>query len=130
MKKNTSTSLLKDAFKIRYRARQGDICAYCTQNGVIGFTTPKRRILVPNGCLPIACGSPKRLREVISATSRIAYDGKTLLVPGLPEADLFRLDPVEVLLTHTAWVLKREGLYKAIQCLAPMPKPQVGRRAA
>jgi hypothetical protein len=130
MKTKAATTSLRDAFKPRYRALPGHICAYCTRDGVIGFTSPKRRILVPEGSLPIACGSPKRLREVITATSRIAYDGKTLLVPGLPEADMLKLDPVKVLLDHTSWVLKRDGLYKAIQCYAPMPNDRGGRRAA
>ena len=55
--------------------------AYCWATGRIGFGRS-----VPNGALPIARGRSKRLRDLIEGTSRHAYDGTTLLVPGVPEA--------------------------------------------
>lgn len=39
-----------------------------------------------DGTLPIAQGSARELRRVVSELARRAYDGKTLIVPGLPEA--------------------------------------------
>lgn len=42
---------------------------------------------VPKGALPIASGKAKKVRSIITATARHAYDGKTLLVPGVPEAE-------------------------------------------
>lgn len=55
--------------------------AYCWASGHIDFG---RR--VPDGALPIARGPSKKLRDFVEVRSRHAYDGKTLLVPGLPEA--------------------------------------------
>ena len=55
--------------------------AYCWASGRIEFG---RRI--PDGALPVARGPKKKLHDFIEATSRHAHDGKTLLVPGIPEA--------------------------------------------
>ena len=40
-----------------------------------------------NSLLPIVSGPAKKVRELMSATCRHSYDGKTLLVPGIPEAE-------------------------------------------
>jgi hypothetical protein len=57
--------------------------AFCDRNGVIEFGP-----FVPDGHLPIATSADGiRLRETIEGACRHAYDGKTLLVPGIPEAD-------------------------------------------
>lgn len=57
--------------------------AYSDRNGVIEFDRQ-----VPDGRLPIgSSGDQVRLRETVEAIARHAYDGKTLLVPGIPEAD-------------------------------------------
>ena len=43
---------------------------------------------VPKGALEIAASrSTKKLKEIIEVCARHAYDGVTLLVPGIPEAD-------------------------------------------
>ncbi len=55
--------------------------AYCWAGGVIGFGRK-----VPAGALEIARGPAKPLRKWIDVMARHAYDGKTLLVPGIPEA--------------------------------------------
>ena len=55
--------------------------AFCNASGVIKFR-PK----LPAKALPIASGDLKTLRLVISQLARHALDGKTLLVPGVPEA--------------------------------------------
>ena len=55
--------------------------AYCFASGQIEFG---RR--VPDGALPIARGPSKKLRDFVEARARHAYDGVTLLVPGVPEA--------------------------------------------
>lgn len=54
--------------------------AYCWANGVIrfGYTTPE-------GALELGCGRPGLLREKVTVLARLAYDNKTLLVPGVPE---------------------------------------------
>lgn len=54
--------------------------AYCFASGEIEFGEKP-----PKGAIVIASGSANVLREQISATARHAYDGKTLLVPGVPE---------------------------------------------
>jgi hypothetical protein len=56
--------------------------AYCYQSGEIGFAES-----LPTGVLPIAKGPDKALRDFIGGVSRHAYDGETLLVPGIPEAE-------------------------------------------
>jgi hypothetical protein len=55
--------------------------AYCYASGQIGIADE-----VPNGALPIARGRERAVRRLIEATARHAYDGTTLLVPGVPEA--------------------------------------------
>lgn len=55
--------------------------AYCFANGEIGFGRT-----VPDGAVIIASGPAKKLRERLSVLARHAYDGETLLVPGVPEA--------------------------------------------
>lgn len=50
-------------------------------NGVIVFARK-----CPRDALPITSFPAPALRKAVSALARHAYDGKTLLVPGLPEA--------------------------------------------
>lgn len=56
--------------------------AYCWQTGVIGFG-PR----VPKGAILIMGGSGQKFKAEITVMARHAYDGITLLVPGIPEAD-------------------------------------------
>lgn len=56
--------------------------AYCWRTGRIDFGRS-----VPEGAIKIAQGPSKKLKPLICAVARHAYDGKTLLVPGVPEAD-------------------------------------------
>jgi hypothetical protein len=55
--------------------------ALAQANGVISFGRKVER-----NTLPITSGPAKKLREAVAGLARRAYDGKTLLVPGLPEA--------------------------------------------
>lgn len=55
--------------------------AYCYASGQIEFGAR-----IPDGALPIARGRSKPLRDFICGVARHAYDGETLLVPGIPEA--------------------------------------------
>ncbi len=92
----------------------GHITAYCWMNGVTRFTRTNQQ-LIPEGTLPILSGPKKQVRSVVTAKARIAHDGKTLLVPGLPEHKFMEEDPVDVLLRHTNWMLTApsgKGLYK------------------
>lgn len=56
--------------------------AYCYRSGLVEFGG-----MVPEGALPIDTGRGKKWREGIEVKCRLAYDGKTPLVPGIPEAD-------------------------------------------
>ena len=58
------------------------IIAYCYASGVIKFGKK-----VPDGTLPIVQGKNTRIRRLVEVLSRHAYDGKTFLVPGIPEAE-------------------------------------------
>lgn len=42
---------------------------------------------IPKGTMKLVTGHGRRLRRILSVCARHAYDGKTMLVPGLPEAD-------------------------------------------
>jgi hypothetical protein len=55
--------------------------AYCYASGQIGFASQ-----CPDGALPLMRGPDAQVRDVIGGHARHAYDGETLLVPGLPEA--------------------------------------------
>ena len=56
--------------------------AYSFANGVIEFGAK-----VPDGALPLGrARSAAKLKEIVEVNARHAYDGKTLLVPGVPEA--------------------------------------------
>lgn len=61
-----------------------NIQAYCYQGGKIGFTSPRKR-RAPEGTIVFASGPARILKKAVSIMARHAYDGKTLLVPGLPE---------------------------------------------
>jgi hypothetical protein len=65
--------------------------AWCWRTGAIGFGRASRR--APKDAFDLGCGSPRRLRDVVSVNARHAYEGRTLLVPGVPEAP----DDVEAL---------------------------------
>jgi len=64
--------------------------AYCWANGKIqiGKKTPKGAIL-------LASSTRHRLRKALSGICRFAYDNKTMLVPGVPEAAMMGYDPVQ-----------------------------------
>lgn len=56
--------------------------AYCFVDGAVGFARD-----IPVGALPIASGPKKVLENEMIVLCRLAYDGETLLVPGVPEAN-------------------------------------------
>lgn len=55
--------------------------AYCWRGGQIEIGAR-----IPDGALPPIRGRRRDVERTICARSRHAYDGKTLLVPGVPEA--------------------------------------------
>lgn len=57
-------------------------CAYCWRSGLLEFGNS-----VPSGAFLIVKGPDEMVRDQISAAARHAYDGKSLLVPGIPEAN-------------------------------------------
>ena len=81
---------------------QPEIFAYCYPNGVIKFRSAK--LGLPKGALPIVRGPGKIVREEISSKARHGYDGKTLLVPGVPEAP-DQLAGVEALKRFNDWAV-------------------------
>ncbi|UNZ49481.1 hypothetical protein [Agrobacterium tumefaciens] len=60
-----------------------------------GETFVSRR--VPKGSMKIVTGHGRRLKRVLGVWARHAYDGKRLLVPGVPEAvsDLQALEAIK-----------------------------------
>lgn len=55
---------------------------YCYASGHIGFCSGS----IPAGALPIKFKATKTELKRIKVMARLAYDNKTLLVPGIPEA--------------------------------------------
>lgn len=62
-----------------------EIKAYAWRSGKVEFGAT-----VPTDALLVAVGPEEELREEVEVLARHGYDGKTLLVPGIPEA---RTDP-------------------------------------
>lgn len=71
--------------------------AFCYASGQIGFGTQ-----LPDGVLPIAKGPYEALRDWLDGVARHAYDGETLLVPGIPEAP-DQMAALDALKRFTAW---------------------------
>ncbi len=78
------------------------IFAYCFACGVIKFGDT-----VPKGALAFVKGREDAVRDLICATSRHAYDGQTLLVPGVPEA-VNQADGIEALIKYCDWLAQRD----------------------
>lgn len=55
--------------------------AFADRRGVIEFGA-----VVPAGTLPIGRDWTRRIRGAVEVVARLAFDNKTLLVPGVPEA--------------------------------------------
>lgn len=86
------------------------IYAYCWASGVIHFGAS-----VPHGAIGIAKGERQAVVDLIEATARHAHDGTTLLVPGVPEAevdahDTSKPEALEVWLAWLARCRSRSGV--------------------
>ena len=81
--------------------------AYCWRSGQIEFGNR-----VPGGAAELIYGPPGIIKERVSVRARHAYDGTTLLVPGVPEAD----SDAEA---HRALVAFRQMLTRSIEGLRP-----------
>lgn len=104
-----------------------NIKAYCWQSGQIGFTN-KRQPQAPAGTIVFASGPRRIVKDQVTMMARIAYDGKTLLVPGLPECRengkhwITGKDPVQILSEWGRWV--RSGIKKSMASRRPTPYAQ------
>lgn len=78
--------------------------AFCYRSGQIEFLSEGD---IPEGALPIVAGEKKEVMDLIIATSRHAYDNKTFLVPGVPEAksDNQALDALQ---QYIYWIAQRD----------------------
>ena len=74
--------------------------ALCDATGVITFAP---RIPHDLRALPIARGPRKKLIAAITGVARHAYDGETLLVPGVPEAS-DQTAALDALLRFKEWI--------------------------
>ena len=75
--------------------------AYCDRAGVIGFAIGKP---APEGTLSFfSARTEKACRRKVEATARHAYDRKTLLVPGVPEA-VDEAHALEAVQLHRDWL--------------------------
>ncbi len=64
--------------------QRGLVVAFCYRSGQIGFA---ENGAIPDGALMLTRGSRETVETIVSALARHAYDNKTLLVPGIPEAE-------------------------------------------
>lgn len=87
------------------------IYAHCYRSGEIVFSV-KEDIA---GCIALISGPDQLLREKVSVLARLAHDNKTLLVPGLPEAESGKA-------AIAAVVRFRELVSKAINTRLPQKK--------
>jgi hypothetical protein len=78
--------------------------AYCYRSGHIGIWRD-----VPKGAVPIAYGPRQLLKQAIGGFGRLSYDGRTYMVPGVPEADDDDA-AVEAVKRFCAWMLKTDGI--------------------
>jgi hypothetical protein len=84
------------------------VVACCDANGVVEIFDGTT---VPEGLLPVfRTRTVKRMSEVAPAIFRYGYDGKTLLVPGVPEAenDSAALD---ALIAFRTYAVQRAGVF-------------------
>ena len=84
--------------------------ALCAASGEITFA---QRIPADLHLLPLAHGPGRKLRAQVCAVARHAYDGETLLVPGIPEADGDQEKAMDALLAFQKWIrpfFKKDGL--------------------
>lgn len=75
------------------------ITAFAWRSGLIEFTSPSTPT-VPEGALAIATGPERKLIAAIEVLGRqgMGKSEGTFLVPGVPEAELMKTDPVEALI--------------------------------
>ena len=76
--------------------------AWCHRSGEIGIGDTR-----PTGVITFAAGDGENLRQMVEVTSRHAYDGKTYLVPGVPEA-ANDVDAKDALLDWCDWLSQGE----------------------
>lgn len=75
--------------------------ALADRSGIITFSP---RLI--DGLLPVGRASERRLKAEIEVTARHAYDGKTLLVPGVPEAPDADA-ALDALIAYRDWIAPR-----------------------
>lgn len=93
-----------------------------------GFTCPKGEVTI------LKADDETLLRRIIEPVARHAYDGTTLLVPGVPEAD-DQSAAMDALIAWRDWVYKRlpiepgETLHWAQfeQCQRPTEEQEIAR---
>lgn len=83
--------------------QKGKLYAYAWRSGLIEFGTE-----IPDGAIAIAHGLPGTVRRIVTGCARVAYDNKTLLVPGVPEARSGNAK-VKALTAFTRWLARRES---------------------
>ena len=74
--------------------------AYCWRAGQIEFGDR-----TPHGALELLAGSEADVRRQVAASARLAGDGVTLLVPGVPEAD-DDIGAVDAVVRFRSWLRK------------------------
>lgn len=77
------------------------ITAWCYTDGIIRFD---RR--TPDGGMRLLRGDETAVRAAVAPIARLAHDGETLLVPGVPEAET-RKQALDAVLRFKDWAKKR-----------------------
>lgn len=88
--------------------------AYVYAGGVVKFGSrvPRGAIAVANVKVKSERRDRKKLRDEVSVLCRLAYDGKTALVPGIPEATDQRagIDALQAFLKWARPIWHKHGL--------------------
>jgi hypothetical protein len=92
------------------------IAAYCWKSGDIEFAPlPK----LPGGCMVFAISGEDgpedhdEFKAMVSGKARHSYDGKTLLVPGVPEVEN-ELEAVEAFYRWSEWAFPKSMPYMVL----------------
>lgn len=101
---------------------------YCYASGHVEIVPVGKE--PPKGVLPIRLNATKKQVETITALCRLSYDGKTLLVPGIPEAmKKPRIsDDEKMAEAYEAYKVFLERVRYACDKNSPPPKPRKKRK--
>ncbi len=86
-----------------------ELIAFVYRSGVIGFGKT-----IPGNALELIRGKASCLRKEVSTPARLAYDNKTILCPGVPEAES-EADAIKALEKFRSWLEKCRAKEQSVE---------------